>query len=130
MLGVDWRQVPTLKVAKEKGSIDIDGEMPDIRDFKTAPITDMIELPRFLQGFVRGRLLRQPICDLKLCRDCGECRKICLSKAIVGKEVHFNYSKCIRCYCCLEVCPWGAITTAQPLLGKVVRTLMGGGNVQ
>ncbi|MEA1910525.1 MAG: DUF362 domain-containing protein [Spirochaetota bacterium] len=49
------------------------------------------------------------------CIKCGECIKICASNAnwfedgSNGKFVAVDYNKCIRCYCCHEVCPVDAI---------------------
>ena len=49
------------------------------------------------------------------CIKCGECIKICASNANWfkdgpnGKFVAVDYNKCIRCYCCHEVCPVDAI---------------------
>ncbi len=40
------------------------------------------------------------------------------------KKISFDYEKCIRCYCCLEVCPHGALRTHQPILGKIVARVM------
>jgi formate hydrogenlyase subunit 6/NADH:ubiquinone oxidoreductase subunit I len=31
-----------------------------------------------------------------------------------------DYSKCIRCYCCQEVCPEKAITVKKPLLRRML----------
>ena len=30
-----------------------------------------------------------------------------------------NYNDCIRCYCCQEMCPEGAIFIDRPFLGKI-----------
>ena len=42
------------------------------------------------------------------------------------KGISFGYDKCIRCYCCLEVCLHGAIEAKEPLLGKLRRRLIRG----
>jgi Fe-S-cluster-containing hydrogenase component 2 len=54
---------------------------------------------------------------------CGECWKFCPAKAITEakKKLLFDYDKCIRCYCCIEVCPHGALKAKEPVIGKLVR---------
>jgi formate hydrogenlyase subunit 6/NADH:ubiquinone oxidoreductase subunit I len=32
-----------------------------------------------------------------------------------------DYSTCIRCYCCQELCPEGAITVSVPLLRRLLK---------
>ncbi|NOQ38083.1 hypothetical protein GQ472_04295, partial [archaeon] len=32
-----------------------------------------------------------------------------------------DYNKCIRCYCCGEICPSKAIVSKKTLFGKVLR---------
>jgi Fe-S-cluster-containing hydrogenase component 2 len=54
---------------------------------------------------------------------CGECEKICPARAITPKEtsLRFDYERCIRCYCCIEICPFGALGSAETLAGKIIR---------
>jgi uncharacterized protein (DUF362 family)/NAD-dependent dihydropyrimidine dehydrogenase PreA subunit len=58
----------------------------------------------------------KPIIQHETCIRCGDCIRICGSKAMSfvngkdnRKEVHIDYKKCIRCYCCHEICPAKAI---------------------
>jgi len=38
----------------------------------------------------------------------------------LGKDrVRIDYSRCIRCFCCQELCPHGALLTEQGLLLRV-----------
>jgi len=34
--------------------------------------------------------------------------------------MRFNYRKCIRCFCCSEMCPEGAINIKYSLLGDLI----------
>jgi Fe-S-cluster-containing hydrogenase component 2 len=56
---------------------------------------------------------------------CGECWKICPAGAIAPEEepLRFDYDRCIRCYCCIEVCPSGALHTAETRAGRVFRSI-------
>ena len=56
------------------------------------------------------------------CRRCGDCIDICpvSPKALAwpggdrAKPPAYDYSRCIRCFCCQELCPHGAILIKEP----------------
>lgn len=127
MLGLDPSALPVLQAAAALGhptaEPEIDGDLPVIRDFRLPDLTSVVYGPRRLQGLIRRQLLRRPVCDGALCRACGDCWRICPAAAITAGEMplHFDYDRCIRCYCCVEVCPLGALATSEPLAGRVVR---------
>jgi uncharacterized protein (DUF362 family)/Pyruvate/2-oxoacid:ferredoxin oxidoreductase delta subunit len=92
-----------------------------IRDFEKIPLkkkskNQLLELifPRFYRKLMESKTPR-PIIQHEICVRCGDCTRICSSKAMSfldgkdRKEVHINYKKCIRCYCCHEICPVKAI---------------------
>jgi uncharacterized protein (DUF362 family)/Pyruvate/2-oxoacid:ferredoxin oxidoreductase delta subunit len=89
-------------------------------DFEKIPLkksggqlTELI-LPRSFRKF-RERLTPRPEIDRTICLRCGDCTRICGSKAMefrgegTDKRIVINYSTCIRCYCCHEICPVKAI---------------------
>ena len=127
MLDLDPEQVPVLKAAREMGfpapEAQIDGSLPEIRDFHLPRATSLIFGPKFLHGFIRRRALQRPVCNPVICRICGECWKICPAGAITPgqKPLRFDYDRCIRCYCCIEVCPFGALDIAETLVGRIFR---------
>ncbi len=131
MLGIEPYSVFTNKAARDMGRIPIDieiqGEMPAIENFKSPDITPLVFGPQILHGFMRRHLVERPLPNVSSCRACGECWKYCPAKAISrdGSRIQIDYEKCIRCYCCIEVCPHGALTTKEPLLGKALRKLKG-----
>ena len=60
------------------------------------------------------------------CTGCGHCRNICPVGAItIDNSCRIDYSQCIKCYCCFEVCPYDAILRKQPFWGRVMGKLMG-----
>jgi uncharacterized protein (DUF362 family)/Pyruvate/2-oxoacid:ferredoxin oxidoreductase delta subunit len=127
MLGLAPERVPVLKAARELGfpaaETEIDGTLPMIRDFRLPRPTSLVYGPKFLHGFIRRQFLQRPVCNPTVCRMCGECWKICPARAITPeqKPLRFNYDRCIRCYCCIEVCPFGALDNAETLAGRIVR---------
>ena len=129
ILGVEPSSVFTNKAAADMGyipeDIEIDGEAPAIDNFAVPDVAPLVFGPERMHGFMRRHLLQRPLSDDSACRLCGECWKYCPAKAISieGHRIHFDYEKCIRCYCCIEVCPQGALQAKEPLLGKLVRKL-------
>jgi uncharacterized protein (DUF362 family)/Pyruvate/2-oxoacid:ferredoxin oxidoreductase delta subunit len=102
-----------------------------IPDFKKIPfkktggqLTEFL-LPRFFRKF-RERLTPRPEIDRSICLRCGDCTRICGSKAMTltgegpGRQVRIDYNTCIRCYCCHEICPVNAINIKQVPLGEVL----------
>jgi uncharacterized protein (DUF362 family)/Pyruvate/2-oxoacid:ferredoxin oxidoreductase delta subunit len=129
ILGVEPYSVFTNKAAGDMGYIpddfEIEGEAPVLDDFDVPDIVPLVFGPERMRGFMRRHLVQRPLSDDSACRMCGECWRYCPAKAISrqGSRIHFDYDKCIRCYCCIEVCPQGALQAKEPLLGKVVRKL-------
>jgi len=68
----------------------------------------------------------KPVINNLECRLCEKCYNICPSKAIErkGDRLLINERDCIRCFCCKEVCEYGAIWTRESLLLKIVRRLI------
>jgi formate hydrogenlyase subunit 6/NADH:ubiquinone oxidoreductase subunit I len=46
---------------------------------------------------------------------------------IADGRLHIDYDRCIRCFCCQELCPKGALITRQGLLLRLSRFLHGEG---
>lgn len=60
---------------------------------------------------VRGLFVRKPKQGGNQCTGCTVCVQVCPPRALtmVNGKPHFDYEKCIRCYCCHEMCPTGSI---------------------
>ncbi len=117
----------TNKIAIEMGlaseSAEIEGILPEIKDFKMPEIIPLVFGPKRFHRFMRKHLTQRPEADHAVCRMCGECWRYCPAAAITGQgnKISFDYDKCIRCYCCIEVCPHGALKAAESTAGKVIR---------
>jgi uncharacterized protein (DUF362 family)/Pyruvate/2-oxoacid:ferredoxin oxidoreductase delta subunit len=102
-----------------------------IGDFKKIPLKksdgQLVEfiLPRAYRQF-RERRTPRPVIDRSVCLRCGDCTRICGSKAMTlsgeGRErqVRIDYNVCIRCYCCHEICPVKAIDIRKVPLGQAL----------
>ncbi len=127
MLGLDADRLPTLRVARDMGimeaDIEIDGDLPMVRDFRLPLISPLMYGPRRFHGFIRRHLLQRPVSDNVNCQLCAECRKICPAGAISLREktLSFDYDRCIRCFCCIEVCPYGALHARETCPGRIIR---------
>ena len=109
----------TNQVALEEGigrdGIEVVGEgLEEIRIPRfelPAPSQPDWNLPRFLQKALKNALTSKPVVEEEVCNVCNRCVEICPPKALDRKErgLVFDYGRCIRCFCCQEVCPEGAI---------------------
>ena len=104
------------------GEIEIDGTLPEVLRFKIPGVRPTGRITNLL----RDQLIRKPVADDRACKLCGECWKYCPAKAIrvEAERLRFDYAKCIRCFCCLEVCPHGALRTRETLPAKLVRAVI------
>lgn len=74
------------------------------------------------------KAVRRPYIVDDICKTCGVCVEVCpLEEKAVNwkngdksKPPVYDYTKCIRCYCCQEMCPHHAIDVTTPLLGKIL----------
>jgi uncharacterized protein (DUF362 family)/Pyruvate/2-oxoacid:ferredoxin oxidoreductase delta subunit len=131
LLRIPRKSLMTNQVAFEKGmgrdGIEVVGErLEEIRipRFKLPPPSQPDwDLPRFLQKALKNALTSKPVIEEKVCNACNRCVEICPPKVLDRKErrLVFDYGKCIRCFCCQEVCPEGAISIQPGWALKLVR---------
>lgn len=82
-------------------------------------------------GFMRRFVVPKPVIRPERCTACGTCVSVC---PVTPKAVDWatpagaadkqpprhDYGRCIRCYCCQEMCPEGAIEIEVPPLGRII----------
>jgi len=129
MLGISYASAPILKNAEAMGllpTFKVTGDVPLITDFQLPPSSGLIWGPRFLHNFMRHHTMALPVCDDSLCEMCSQCWTLCPAKAIepLAEKIKFDYKNCIRCYCCIEICPYGALHAEETIGGKITRKLM------
>jgi uncharacterized protein (DUF362 family)/Pyruvate/2-oxoacid:ferredoxin oxidoreductase delta subunit len=129
LLGMRPADLATLEQAQLLGVFDgeahVTGHMRIINDFELpelGPLT--FGSDRFLR-LSRRHLIQRPVPNNRRCKLCGECWKICPAKVIAYNDrgIRIDYLNCIRCYCCVEVCPHGAILAKEPVLGQIIRKI-------
>ena len=129
MLGIAPDSLPTNKAAKELGfnqEIYIKGDFDIVNDFKLPAMGNLTFGPKYLHGITRRYLTQRPVPDNRICKLCGKCSEICPPKVIqISKEkITIDYDSCIRCYCCIEICPHGAISAKETVPGRFLRRIL------
>lgn len=125
-VGLDPDRLETQRNAREMGVYDgrvhINGDLDILDDFQFPEMGSLTMGPEYLGRFMRRFVIQQPMADNTACKLCGECWTYCPAKAITytDRGISFDTDACIRCYCCLEVCPHAAIRARTPLLGRLV----------
>lgn len=135
LVGLEPDQVPTTCAGLQNGlgvyrSEEIELLGDDLDQLKVKDFNLGIGMPGFVikNIWLRNQIVPRPQVHSELCKTCGLCVNACplrppavdWSKAGKDEPPQYNYATCIRCYCCQEVCPEGAITLAVPWLGKVL----------
>jgi uncharacterized protein (DUF362 family)/ferredoxin len=113
------------------GDIEVAGEkLSDtiIYDFKIPGSTGQKRLitnnfiNTYIVPLVRNTLNPYLYVDYDKCNLCMTCQTICPQKSImsVDRKIKFNRRTCIRCFCCSEMCPEGAIGIKYPFIGNLI----------
>ena len=70
-----------------------------------------IRIPRPIRRFLVKRYMNKPAPSKARCNGCGDCMRACPRQCIqmIDGLAVMDYDKCIRCFCCHELCPEKAI---------------------
>ena len=138
MIDLNPEFVPTSKPGEKSGlgtyhyeNIDVVGETIDsfiVRDFKVVRKPPVPTAGGAFRAFIKNSLTPRPVIDTAKCTGCGTCIKMCpvgpsaldWMQHEIGRSPKHNHNYCIRCFCCQEVCPEGAIIVESPFLGKLI----------
>ena len=95
--------------------------------FRPARTTDVnFGLPTPLKNLLKNAITAQPVIGRE-CLLCGHCVTHCPPQAMSMSDhgVRIDYGRCIRCFCCQELCPHAAVTTRQGVLLKLSEFIHG-----
>lgn len=90
--------------------------------FRLPPLSDVeFGLPRFIKSRLRKHLTTRPVQIPDRCLLCGVCVKGCPPGVIriEGRSLKFDYERCIRCFCCRELCPEAALDVRKGMLLRI-----------
>jgi len=84
-------------------------------------------VPAFIMDRVAASFSLRPRPDPAVCTGCLKCADICPEGAIavVDGSARVDLTKCIKCYCCHELCEHDAIELERPLLMRLAGLLGG-----
>lgn len=91
-------------------------------NFRPAKMTDVnFGLKGFLKNYLKNSTTARPVVDPAACKLCSDCVRHCPPEAmqIADRKLLIDYERCIRCFCCQELCPHAALHTEQGLLLKL-----------
>ena len=133
VLSLPVGDVPTTRIAMEKGvgigelsQIEILGEKIEdvrIKGFQTPKgFSPDYLIVRLLQGLLKQSMTPRPVWIQDKCKACRTCVDACPPKAIQleAEKIRINYKRCIRCFCCSEICPEDAMDMGQGFLLRLV----------
>ena len=139
IMDLDPMLVPTLKAAQERGlycpdEIEVLGEKLEdciLQDFNVNHSrASTTGTHGFYMELFKNWVTPRPVIDPGQCSSCGRCVSVCPAepKAISflnGRKQppDYDYHKCIRCYCCQEMCPDEAITIHTPVIGRFLNKI-------
>jgi len=138
IIGLNPMDIHTTRYSDERGlgvgnlqNIEVIGEriddvtVPDFKPPASAVNALARRMPRVLPRFILDQLSIKPSVIEHRCSGCSECEKICPVGAISvsGETAKIDYSICIQCMCCHEVCRFNAIVPKQSIIGSTIQFL-------
>ena len=137
MVNLPEQRVWTQRVARESGregvsinEINLQGaglSSLATTNFRPAKNSDInFGLPTPVKNLLKNAITAQPGITSD-CKKCGHCVTHCPPEAMSIDEhgVQIDYGRCIRCFCCQELCPHGAIVTQQGVLLRLAEFIQG-----
>jgi uncharacterized protein (DUF362 family)/Pyruvate/2-oxoacid:ferredoxin oxidoreductase delta subunit len=139
VLGLDPDELHIVKRAKARGlfpaaeTVEIPDDLPVCEPLALPdrPVMDMAQLhlgvgiPKWAQKPLYKLMVVNPELATEKCVGCGVCVKMCPPKSLKlsGGRPVFDLPHCIRCFCCQEHCPKGAITPRMTRTMRVVKAI-------
>ena len=134
MMGLPAESLPVAALSLERGltadfsGIDLVGDGRDVRHRLQTPrsmrsLEDRV--PAWFAHWAQSHLTARPRI-LDCCIGCGRCAAHCPPQAmeLVDGKIRIDDAKCIRCYCCQELCPENAVLLTTGTLLRMAQRFM------
>jgi uncharacterized protein (DUF362 family)/Pyruvate/2-oxoacid:ferredoxin oxidoreductase delta subunit len=136
ILGLDPQKVPVMKqgmlrnlCVNNMSEIEIKGENPEkffVDDFRfpAAGAINFFDKNFLFKPF--ARLFKSyPRFLHNNCTSCGECARACPAEIIImeNKKPYADLTKCVRCFCCQELCPSDAVEIKRSFAYKILHMI-------
>ena len=101
--------------------------LPDSKKPNSFSMRLLIALPNLFGGKFSRFFEPSPKINVEKCLGCSNCANVCPAKTITmkkkkGKKLAvIGRKNCIRCFCCQELCPHGAVDTVKNPILKLIR---------
>ncbi|HPG92877.1 MAG TPA: DUF362 domain-containing protein [Clostridia bacterium] len=140
-LFADPKSMPLIKKAIKRGIISEDfceseydlttltkEYIEDFDRIKVFSVNFKRNMPKWFARFIRNSMSPKVRPSKRLCKGCQKCYHHCPAKAItmVKKIAVVDQVKCIRCYCCQELCPHDAVKLHKPIVYRFARLVSKG----
>lgn len=131
IMGFHPENLPVTAKALELGlapafsALEMIGSAKDLRlQFKAPKNLEALEdrIPKWAADLGQRQLTAKPVITGN-CVGCARCVAHCPPKAMIvmNGKVEIDHRKCIRCYCCQEVCPHNAVDLQEGALLRLVK---------
>lgn len=133
IMGLQPLDIHTTRIAAERGlgEADIDkleivgGKIEVLSDYQLpgSSMNILNKMPTALIGLLKpiiNMIYVRPQIDPKKCVKCRMCVNACPAKAIDGTSFKINKNLCIMCFCCRELCKYGAVDLHGSILWNLV----------
>lgn len=131
LIGLDRKKAPTLRAAEKRQLFTEEIELLgnpvshlSVPGFKI-PTTRSVhfyrgKLPKWLERYLDNWLTPRPLFRHELCSGCEVCKKSCPPGVITmeKEKPRADLDRCIRCFCCQELCPLHAVEIQRSWLLK------------
>lgn len=135
VVGISPAEVPVIREAIGRGLcgaesdvLMIKGKRPEevrVENFDFPAVDRLSSIQFFERGpmkYAVSRLRPRPVFKHALCVGCADCARHCPAHIIrmTNGKPHADLTRCIRCFCCQELCPAKAISIHRPLFTRIV----------
>jgi uncharacterized protein (DUF362 family)/NAD-dependent dihydropyrimidine dehydrogenase PreA subunit len=128
-IGFQAHEIWTLEVARRRGigtarlqDIEIVGErLEAVKKKVKRPSSAIFMLMPFVTNPFNELTKVRPYIIRADCEACKKCAEVCPGKAITfpDRAGVIDNNRCLLCFCCHEICPYGAVDIKRPFLVKI-----------